>query len=73
MNEQELNELAEIEGPVKSLTPKPLIEMSDEELQAFVASLREQTSQYQTMLAEANVKKKEKAEKRDVNENLFDE
>ena len=69
MTDEEIKDLAMLEGPVKSLTPKPLKDMNDQELQDFVASLRECTCQFQTMIANARVGK---AEKPDANESLFE-
>jgi len=69
MTDEERKALEELEGPVKSLTPKPLIEMSDAELAAFVSGLRACTTQYQTMIAYTRMGK---VEKPDVNEDLFD-
>jgi hypothetical protein len=71
MTQEELKELQEMEGPVKSLTPKPLNEMSDAELEAFVTGLRDCTTQYQSLIAENRVRE-EKREKKDVNEGLFE-
>jgi len=71
MTPEEIKELEEMEGPVKSLTQKPIVEMTDQELETFVTSLRDCTTQYQSLLAENRVKEK-KSEKKDVNEGLFD-
>jgi len=71
MTEEERKELEAMEGPVKSLTTKPIAEMSDQELEEFVTSLRDCTTQYQSLLAENRVREK-KSEKSDVNEGLFD-
>lgn len=70
MTQEELNELAMLEGPVKSLTPKPLVEMTDEELEAHVTSLRDCTTQFQTLIAQARVAKEK--DKPDVNAELFE-
>ena len=69
MTEEEKNELEKLEGPVKSLTPKPLVEMTDAELEEFVTSCRDCTTQFQTMIAQAKVRKEDKP---DENEGLFE-
>jgi len=71
MTQEEIDELSKLEGPVKSLTSKPLIEMSDQELETFVTSLRDCTTNYQSLIAEGRARKG-KEEKPDVNEDLFD-
>ena len=71
MTPEEIKELEEMEGSVKSLTTKPIVEMTDSELETFVTSMRDCTTQYQTLIAENRVKEK-KAEKKDINEGLFD-
>jgi len=69
MTDEEAKELEMLEGPVKSLTQKPLKDMTDQELQDFVSSLRDCTTTFQTMIANARVGK---AEKPDVNAELFE-
>ncbi len=71
MTQEELDELAMLEGPVKTLTPKPIVSMTDEELESFVTGMRDVTTQFQTLIAQAKVRK-DGADKPDVNENLFE-
>ncbi len=56
MTEEELKELERLEGPNLSLTPKPLIDMTNEELEAFVTRIRDCTTQHQTMMAHNKIK-----------------
>ncbi len=69
MTEEERKELETLEGPLRTLTQKPLIEMSNQELETFVTSIRDCSTQFQTMIAEARVKDKEKP---DANKDLFE-
>jgi hypothetical protein len=69
MTQEEIDELAKMEGPVKSLTPKPLIDMEEKELEEFVSGLRDCTTQFQTLIASARVGK---ADKPDANAELFE-
>ncbi len=69
MTEEEQKELARLEGPTLSLTDKPIVTMSDAELEAFVARSREVTTQIQTLVAHNRVRADDKE---DVNKDLFE-
>ncbi len=65
MNEDELRELEKLEGPNLLLGAKPIVEMTDEELTAFVQSIRDCATQHQTLVAQNRVRD-EKEKKSDA-------
>lgn len=62
----ELNEIAAQEGRTGNRPPKPLVEMTDEELTEWVQHMRDCLTQFQTLVAEARVSKEDRKRKQDV-------
>ena len=52
MSDTELNDLATVEGRTVNRPSKPLVEMTDEELQTWVQSQRDCLTQHQSLMAE---------------------